>query len=343
MVAGNGWKQPIAWLRCVRLMRAQKAALALLSMLALQCSGLRAELLFRSVEQVDGQQRWSHIRKYSNPSDIADTRVSASGAPLPAEEVRVFLSGRITPADLTSAGVMTDLVRSGRQKIAGNSVWFASTGGDIDAAMNLGRLLRRLGVFTLIGKNDQCFSACVLAFMGGERRVVAGQLGIHRPYFPFTQDTPDREVRFRHLQKALRQYIEEMDFPNSLYEAVMLVPPESNRILSPAELKRFYLEGISPSSEDIADAAEARRLGISMTEYLRHKATAPACALLIAGEGRCEVKVQEAAANGGAADDPGSLRKGEAAPAGRAAGHGRENAEGTGTSRPTARRAPESS
>lgn len=342
MVAGNGRKQPIAWLLSVRLMRAQKSALALLFMLALQCSGLRAELLFRSVEQVDGQQRWSHIRKYSNPSDIADTRVPASGAPMPAEEVRVFLSGRITPADLTSAGVMTDLLRSGRQRIVGNSVWFASTGGDIDAAMNLGRLLRRLGVFTLIGKNDQCFSACVLAFMGGERRVVAGQLGIHRPFLPFTQDTPDREVRFRQLQKVLRQYIEEMDFPDSLYEAVMLVPPESIQILSPADLKRFYLEGISPSSEDIADAAEARRLGISMSDYLRRKATAPACALLVAGEGRCEVNAQEAAATGGAADDPGSLRKGKA-PAGRAAGHRGGNAEGTGTSRPTIRRAPETS
>jgi hypothetical protein len=106
--------------------------------------------------------------------------------------------------DLNSAEVMARLLTSGRQKLAGNVVWFASDGGDIDAGMALGRLLRRLGVFALVGKDDRCLSACVFAFMGGERRSVAGQLGIHRPYFPFTQAMPDRPARFRHLQKTLR-------------------------------------------------------------------------------------------------------------------------------------------
>ena len=291
------------------------AAVVLLLALALQCFDLRAELFFRSVEQINGQQRWSPIRKYSDPSDIAYARVSASGAALPAEEVRVFLSGQITREDVDSAGVMASLVKSGKQKIAGNSVWLAGDGGDHDAGMELGRLLRKLGVYTVIAKNDQCLSACVLAFMGGERRIVAGRLGIHRPYFHSTQDTPDRQVWFRQLQKTLRDYIEELDFPHSLYEAVMAVPPESMQMLAPADLKRFYLEGISPSSEDVADAAAARRLDISMFEYLRRKAKAPACAFPVAGQGRCEGKAQEAAASRGAADDPGSMQKGDAASA----------------------------
>ena len=215
------------------------AAVVLLLVLALQCLDLRAELLFRSVEQINGQERWSPIRKYSNPADTAYARVSASGAAAPVEEVRVFVSGQITREDAESAAVMANLLRSGKQKLAGNSVWLASNGGDIDAAMELGRLLRKLGVFTLIGKNDQCLSACVFAFMGGERRVVAGQLGIHRPFFPFTQDAPDRQARFRHLQKTLKDYIEELDFPTSLYEEVMVVPPESMKILAAADLKRF--------------------------------------------------------------------------------------------------------
>lgn len=264
------------------------AAVALLLVLALQCFDVRSELLFRGVEQIDSQQRASSTRNYSNPSDTAYARVSASGAALPAEEVRVVVTGQITRDDVASAGMMAGLIESGKQKLAGNSVWFASDGGDIDAAMDLGRLLRKLGVHTLIGRNDRCLSACVFAFMGGERRIVAGRLGIHRPYFPFTQDTPDRQARFRYLQRTLRDYIEELDFPPSLYEAMMVVPPETMHMLAPAELKRFYLDGISPSSEDIADAAAARRLGISMLEYLQRKAKAPACAVLVAGQGRCE-------------------------------------------------------
>jgi len=320
--------------------RHRVAAVALMLALALKCFDLRAELFFRSMERTGSQQRWSPVRSYINPSVRADARGSASSAALPAEEVRVVVSGRITRDDLDSAEVMARLLASGRQKLAGNVVWFASDGGDIDAAMELGRLLRRLGIFTLVGKDDRCLSACVFAFMGGERRSVAGQLGIHRPYFPFTQDTPDRPARFRHLQRTLRDYMEELDFPPSLYEAIMVVPPESVHLLSPAELKRFYLEGISPLSEDLADAAAARRLGVSMFEYLQRKAKAPACAFAVAAEDRCDDSAQAAVGIGVAADGSGSMPK-HAAPAGRAAGRPTGgNAQDPGTPRGKARGAP---
>lgn len=287
------------------------AALVLLLVLGVQCFYVHAELLFRSIEQTNGQQRWSPIKKYSNPSHTAYAQVAANPSVAPAEEVRIFLSGEITQGDVESAAVMERLLKSGKQKISGNMVWLAGNGGETDAAMELGRLLRRLRLFTIIGKNDQCLSACVLAFMGGERRSVAGRLGIHRPYFPHTEPTPDRPARFRHLQRVLKHYIEEMDFPDSLYEAVMLVPPESMQMLTAADLKRFYLEGISPSSEDMVDAAAARRLNLSMFEYLRHKAKALACAFPDAGERRCEAKVQEALTRASAAYNVGNPQTGE--------------------------------
>src|SRR6185295_15751349 len=195
-----------------------------LTVLALPAAAVHAELLFRSLERVDGQSRWSAVKSYSNPSDISFGRYAARAGAAPAEEVRVFVSGNITREDKIGADVMADMIATGRQKLSGNTVWFSSDGGDIDAAMDVGRLLRRLGVFAVIDKKDQCMSACVFAFMGGERRSVAGRLGIHRPFFPHTQDLPDRQVRFRHMQKILKDYVEEMDFPSSLYEAVMLVP-----------------------------------------------------------------------------------------------------------------------
>ncbi len=73
----------------------------------------------------------------------------------------------------------------------------------------------------------------------------------------------------------MRDFIEELDFPASLYESVMLVPPESMRIVSVADLNRYYLDGISPLSEDKLDAAEAKRLDISMAEYLKRKPKTP--------------------------------------------------------------------
>ena len=262
--------EPLPPLLSMRWLRVAASSFVLL-VLVLHSFKAHAELVFRSLEQVNGQTQWSGIKKYNNPADIAPVKRSPGRAVVAVDEVRVFLTGEITRQDMDSATVMADLIKSGQQKIVGNTLWLSSHGGDIDVGMELARLLRKLGISTFVDKNDRCASACVFAFMGGERRSVAGQIGIHRPYFPFTQDSPDRPARFRHLQKTLRDFVEEMDFPASLYEAVMLVPPESMHIVSLADLKRFYLEGISPLSEDKLDAAEARRLDISMAEYLKRK------------------------------------------------------------------------
>ncbi len=300
--------------------------LALALGLFLQSADLRAELFFRGVEQVNGQQRWSAIKRYASPVDTAYPRAQPGAA----EEVRVFLSGTITRADLDGATVLMNLLKGGKQKIVGNTVWLASNGGDIDTGMELGRLLRKAGIYTFVGKNDQCMSACVFAFMGGERRGVAGRLGIHRPFFPFTQESPDRPARFRHLQKTLKDYVEEMDFPASLYEAVMLVPPETMQILSAADLKRFYLEGISPSSEDLADAAAARWLDLSMGQYLQRKAKVPACSLSVAG---CDGRLQDATASGAAPHAPGPVERSESATVDRWPGPGAGGSQGAGSER----------
>ncbi|GEM_PF-1538282 len=291
-------------------------ATLLLFALALQCFELRAELLFRSAEPKDGQQHWSALKKYANSADTAYLRTLADGTQVSAEEVQVFLNGYITSEDVYGAKVMESLVKKGRQKIAGNSVSFASNGGEVDASMELGRLLRKLGLSTVVARGDLCMSSCVFAFMGGDRRTVAGRLGIHRPYFSSTREVPDRRIIYRQLQKRLQEYIEELDFPLSLYEAVMAVPPESVSMLTRAELKRFYLEGMSPSTQDEVDAASARTLGISVLEYLQQKAQAQPCAGVHDANGVCE----GIAAGGGTADPPARRQKDETASATRAAG-----------------------
>lgn len=287
------------------------ATTLLLFALTLHCFDLRAELLFRSSEQKNGQQYWSAPKKYGNPSDTVYPRTHADGTQVSAEEVQVFLQGYITPEDVYAAKVMESLLKKGRQKIAGNIVSLASNGGEVDVAMELGRILRKLGLSTIVAQGDQCLSSCVFAFMGGDRRRVAGRIGIHRPYFSSAREVPDRRSHYRQLQKRLQEYIEELDFPPSFYEAVMAVPPQSVNILTSSDLKRFYLEGMSPSAEDEADATSARGLGLSVAEYLQQKTQALPCFGVQGGFGACEDEVQKAAGSGAAAVDPARQQKGE--------------------------------
>jgi len=304
------------------------ACMALLFEFGLQCADGRAELLFRAVEIQDGQQRWSEPRDYANPGDTVYPRTLPDGSQVFADEVQVYLQGEITQRDVYGAKVMESLIKRGRQKLAGNSVSLAGSGGDVDAAMELGRLLRKLRISTVVARDQQCLSSCVFAFMGGDRRTVAGRIGIHRPYFSSTRKVPDRRAYYRQLQKRLQQFIEELDYPPSLYEAVMAVPPESVSMLSAAELKKFYLQGMSPAAEDEADAAEAGRQGISVMEYLRQKAQAGSCADNFNGNGACGGAVQDSADSGAAAAHPGPARAYEIAPA--AGGEVRDPSSGDG-------------
>jgi len=288
--------------KLMRNCRPALVATALLLGLALQCADLRAELLFRAAEQRDGAQQWSALRRYANPANSVYPRTLADGTQLAADEVQVFLQGDITPQDAYAARVMESLIKRGRQKIAGNRVSLEGGGGDVDAAMEIGRVLRRLGVATIVERGNQCLSSCVFAFMGGSRRMVEGRIGIHRPYLSSTRKVPDRPAYYRQLQQRLRQYVDELDFPRSLYEALMAVPPESISILTAADLKKFYLQGMSPSTEDEADATAARGLGISVLEYLQQKAQAEPCAGVFVSDGGCARNTQNAEGRGAAAE-----------------------------------------
>ena len=256
--------------------RSAVAATLLGLILVLPCPDLHAELLFRSA-QPDEPQRWSELKRYSDPSHTAYPKVAADDALASPDEVQVIVSGFITEEDVASAKLMEALVKSGKQRIAANVVAFSSSGGEFDAAMDLGRLLRRLRVSTLVGRDEQCLSSCVFAFMGGDRRVAAGRIGIHRPYFSSTRYLLDRRVQYQQLQRKLKEYIEELDFPPSLYEAVMAVSSEAIQVLGPGDLKRFYLDGMSPSAEEEADAESARRLDMPIGEYLQRKAKLQPC------------------------------------------------------------------
>jgi hypothetical protein len=58
-----------------------------------------------------------------------------------------------------------------------------SPGGDIAAAMKIGRLIRKSPGRTMVEGTATCASACVLLFGAGISRIVfdGGKIGVHRP------------------------------------------------------------------------------------------------------------------------------------------------------------------
>jgi hypothetical protein len=58
-----------------------------------------------------------------------------------------------------------------------------SEGGDLAAALAMGRYLRAMNFDVVILPDAVCYSACVFLLAAGIDKKVQGHVGIHRPYF----------------------------------------------------------------------------------------------------------------------------------------------------------------
>lgn len=155
-----------------------------------------------------------------------------------------------------------------------------SDGGDIDAAMEIGRLIRKRPTWTQVlgarGPDSACASACVLIMSAGSNRLPGGRIGIHRPFSTQTKATGYAESTARYAAMATRvkAYLEEMGMPSRLYEEMIKVPAEQVRWLTIKEQEMLAILGKDPAYEDAGDSQAAAIRGISKQEWLRRKALA---------------------------------------------------------------------
>jgi len=151
-------------------------------------------------------------------------------------------------------------------------VLFNSAGGDVQSALNVGRLLRKANMMTTVGEHSLCASACVLAFLGGVNRMVLGKVGLHRA-FPSLPSSTTEEVRANRekIDRQIREYLASMKIPERLLFEMNAVSPGSIRWLygesDEQELRSLQIAGEDPTYADGRDAFSARKLSISMQEY----------------------------------------------------------------------------
>ena len=151
-----------------------------------------------------------------------------------------------------------------------------SRGGNVESAIAIGRELRRMRAYVLTWDEAPCHSSCVFILAGGVRRMLGGNIGIHRPYSLSTEkrdyDSVQRE--HRRITTLAKAYLEEVNVSPTLFDAMMRIPPERIRILSQSELEIYGIAETDPIEQELADAAEARKYGLSKTDYLRRRAVA---------------------------------------------------------------------
>jgi ATP-dependent protease ClpP protease subunit len=161
------------------------------------------------------------------------------------------------------------------------NLWIDSPGGNVYASMELGRLLRENQVMISILGDAQCASACILTWAGAPMRAIApgARLIIHRPY-NFTAAGGNLRAsssEWQAMQADIRQYLTQMNIPATLLDAMNQVPPESSHNLTDNELSSYLMAENDPAWQELADANQASKLGISRIQYVEMKARYNRC------------------------------------------------------------------
>jgi hypothetical protein len=143
------------------------------------------------------------------------------------------------------------------RKISGSVVSLDSLGGDLTAAMEIGKIAHDQKLRVMVGPSAKCVSACVFVLAAGTQRKIRGVVGIHRPYFATLGDATSPELVWRNygeLLKRAKDYLVSMSASPRLLDEMLRIEPNDVRFLSRAELDGFGL-GEGPPSGNIENLA----------------------------------------------------------------------------------------
>lgn len=150
----------------------------------------------------------------------------------------ILVSGVFEPSDNLATFVQAAQRLSGK----GSTVVFNSPGGNPSKAIELGRLIRSLGLSTLQPRSLECVSACALAFMGGVSRVAeTGSIGVHKSSFSDVSgiSVDDAVSYIQHQTAETIAYLTEMGIDPGLLQLSLRYERDDMRYLSKSEMAQY--------------------------------------------------------------------------------------------------------
>jgi len=132
-----------------------------------------------------------------------------------------------------------------------------SQGGEVFAAMQIGRILREERASISVRNGASCISSCVFLLMGAvERNVSEGaRLGIHRPSLGASwrggQKEAGEDATVDAMAAQLALYAEQMNVPRKIVDEMMSIPANRVRLLKPSEMAAYGILAIDPIAHSL--------------------------------------------------------------------------------------------
>jgi len=185
--------------------------------------------------------------------------------------VTLWVTGTISEADAFQFELLSSKFE---HKIL--SIFLNSRGGDVTAAMKIGRIVRKYDGWTVINGDNKCYSSCALIYIAGVDRNIngRGELGLHRPYFaaaPQSREAIQKQVPI--MLTTLKNYVAEMGVTDNFYQSMINTEPSAIMIYRAATIDKL-VSATDPTYDEIGTANGARQHGITTGEYRRRSAEA---------------------------------------------------------------------
>lgn len=177
----------------------------------------------------------------------------------------IAVDGEIVKGDLAKLTATYERIRGREGALI---VDLNSPGGDLSEAMAMGRWIRHAKASTGVRPRSSCASACVYIFAAGVDKFATGPLIIHRPYL-MSYPAGGVDAALKDALAASRSYFAEMNVPENLADVMFSISPDSGRLLTPAELAEYQLQGNDMATEEDRVLKLIKKLGISRLEYMR--------------------------------------------------------------------------
>jgi hypothetical protein len=192
------------------------------------------------------------------------------------------IDGEITPDTEASIRHLVSYVREFREDDVQENrisawIYVNSGGGDLEAAIRIGRMMRSINASVTVEPDSRCSSACVFLLAGAVQRITLGQVGIHRPHFAVMgRSLPASEVRARinAMDALIEAFLNDMNVPVDLLRAMKGIWPEDIQVLSAQDLQRFMLSSPDPVWDELDVARQAWEYGNSSGEFRDRRAAA---------------------------------------------------------------------
>ena len=153
-----------------------------------------------------------------------------------------------------------------------------SFGGDVEAAMQIGRMIRKSeGATAVLDTSAKCYSSCALIYIAGLRRDNYGTIGLHRPYLasaPHSRQTIESQVPL--MLQRLKVYVQEMGVTDIFYQEMLNTEPSGMRLYVGDNIQTL-VPGSDPTFDEVMISYRARAYSVDTAEMRRRDKNAEKC------------------------------------------------------------------